>query len=362
MHGVDTFLAARDEIFRYLVEHAGFRTIALESSWLRGRAVQRYVHDGIGALDDVLANGFSHGFGAMAGNRELVEWMADYNAGRPAAERLCFLGFDGPMEMMYAESPREALALAHALLAAHAEDVPCTWAEIDTLIGADERWSDAAATVDPSRAAPVPARLRVLAHELQLALAAQAPALVAATSRDTVWEAETAARTAVSLLAYHQELGGSSPRRVDRMCGMRDMMMADVLEAAATCGPVLAFAHNQHLKYGPSHMRLGELRVRWHGAGALLRHRLQEGYAVLGAAVGAAPAHGVGVPEPGTVEEWLYAEGTACRLLSAAALPAEGFTARATGNPGYFTLDPALDEFDGILFLRDVREGADCRV
>src|SRR5690349_1037776 len=43
MHGEETFLRVRNTLFRYLVEHAHYRAIALESSCLRGRLVDAAV-------------------------------------------------------------------------------------------------------------------------------------------------------------------------------------------------------------------------------------------------------------------------------------------------------------------------------
>ncbi|HEY5858578.1 MAG TPA: erythromycin esterase family protein [Aldersonia sp.] len=55
-------------------------------------------------VDTVLATGFSHGFGAVPGNRELVEWLRAHNAGRAPQDRVRFHGFDTPVE--YSAAPR----------------------------------------------------------------------------------------------------------------------------------------------------------------------------------------------------------------------------------------------------------------
>jgi erythromycin esterase-like protein len=38
-----------------------------------------------------------------------VEWMREYNADADHSVKLHFYGFDSPTEMMYADSPRQAL-------------------------------------------------------------------------------------------------------------------------------------------------------------------------------------------------------------------------------------------------------------
>ena len=132
-HGEDALLDLRNELFRQLVEQEGYRTIAIESDCLMGLVVDDYVTSGAGTLDDVMERGFSHGLGAFAANRELVRWMRAYNDGRPASERLRFAGFDGPLEITGAASPRQALTALHGYLAARvdADLLPCTAETLD---------------------------------------------------------------------------------------------------------------------------------------------------------------------------------------------------------------------------------------
>ena len=53
--------------------------------------------------------GFSHGFGRLDANRELVEWMRRYNADPSHGVTLRFYGFDSPTEMTHTDSPRRVL-------------------------------------------------------------------------------------------------------------------------------------------------------------------------------------------------------------------------------------------------------------
>ena len=115
-HGEEVLLDLRNDLFRQLVEQEGYRTIAIESDCLMGLVVDDYVTAGTGTLDEVMERGFSHGWGAFPANRELVRWMRAYNDGRPASERLRFAGFDGPLEITGAASPRQALTALHGYL------------------------------------------------------------------------------------------------------------------------------------------------------------------------------------------------------------------------------------------------------
>ena len=159
-HGEDVLLDLRNDLFRQLVEQEGYRTIAIES-----------VTSGTGTLDEVMERGFSHGWGASAANRELVRWMRAYNDGRPVSERLRFAGFDGPLEITGAASPRQALTALHAYLTAwvDADLLPCAAETLDRLLGADDRWTNPAAMMDPSQSVgqtPEAKQLRLLADDL----------------------------------------------------------------------------------------------------------------------------------------------------------------------------------------------------
>ncbi len=121
-----------------------------------GLVVDDYVTSGTDTLDEVMERGFSHGWGAYPGNRELVRWMRAHNErvdrdGRPASERLRFAGFDGPLEITGAASPRQALTALHGYLAARvdADLLPCTAETLDRLLGADDRWTEPAADDGP---------------------------------------------------------------------------------------------------------------------------------------------------------------------------------------------------------------------
>lgn len=95
-HGEDTLLDLRNTLFRQLVEQEGYRTIALETDCLKALIVDAYVTSGEGALDDVMRRGFSHDWGGSQANRELIRWIREFNAARPADDHVRFAGMDGP--------------------------------------------------------------------------------------------------------------------------------------------------------------------------------------------------------------------------------------------------------------------------
>ncbi|MEU0160688.1 erythromycin esterase family protein [Streptomyces sp. NPDC006261] len=364
-HGEDTLLDVRNELFRHLVEQEGYRTIAIESDCLMGLVVDAYVTAGTGTLDEAMEHGFSHGLGASAANRELVRWAREFNAVRPASDHLRLAGFDGPLEITGAASPRHALTALHEHLASFLDAdglLPCAAATLDHLLGPDERWSEPAAMTDPSRSfgrSPEAAELHLLAADLVSLLDERAPHLIAAAGRESWDRARLYGRTATGLLRYHSWMADASPGRMTRLLGVRDRMMADNLLALAARGPVLAFAHNSHLQREKSSVRMGGEPLEWWGAGSIVSARLSQEYAFLATALGTIRHHGVDAPPPDTVEGLLYALPADrllvdARRLAAAlgdALPAP----RASPWFGYFGLDPAhLAEADGLVFVKDL--------
>ncbi|MEJ8640666.1 erythromycin esterase family protein [Streptomyces sp. MS1.HAVA.3] len=363
-HGEDTLLDVRDELFRQLVEQQGYRTIAIESDCLMGLVVDDYVTSGKGTLDEAMERGFSHGFGASAANRDMVRWMREYNDGRPAPERLRFAGIDGPLEITGAASPRQALTALHGYLALHGDAglLPCTAETLDHLLGADARWTEPAAMMEPSRSAGQSAgarELRLLADDLVALLDEQTPHLIATTSRDDWDRARLYGRTATGLLRYHFWMADTSPSRMTRLVGLRDRMMADNLLAVAERGPALVHAHNAHLQREKSSMRMGGLPLEWWSAGAIVSARLGEEYAFLATALGTIRHHGVDTPPADTLEGLLYALPEDRCVVDASRLKAALGDARPATRVspyyGYSPFDPShLDGTDGLVFVKDV--------
>ncbi|WP_318211467.1 erythromycin esterase family protein [Streptomyces sp. SJL17-1] len=377
-HGEDALLHVRNELFRQLVEQEGYRTITIESDCMRGLLVDDYVTTGDGTLDEVMERGFSHGWGASAANRELVRWMRAFNDGRPASDRLRFAGFDGPLEITGAESPRAALTALHGHLSARVDtdllDSICTAETLDRLLGPDDRWTNPAAMRDPSRSVGRSAEateLRLLADDMVGLLDVRTPHPVARGRRDEGDRARLYGRTATGLLRYHYWMADTSPSRMARLVSLRDRMMADNLLALAGAdgavapasrvdrSPVLVHAHNGHLQRHRSSMRMGGLPVEWWSAGAIVSAQLGDEYAFLATALGTIRHRGVDVPPAETVEGLLYAGPEECSVVDARGLAAtlgEPLPApRASPWFGYAPLDPAhLADSDGLVFVKDV--------
>ncbi|MFB8034055.1 erythromycin esterase family protein [Streptomyces sp. NPDC056004] len=363
-HGEDTLLDLRNELFRQLVEEEGYRTITIESDCMAGLVVDEYVTSGTGTLDEAMEHGFSHGWGASVANRELVRWMRAHNDGRPESERVRFAGFDGPLEITAAASPRQALTALHDYLAdrVDADLLPCTTETLDRLLGTDDRWTEPAAMRDPSRSVGQSAdagRLRLLADDLVALLDAQTPHLITADPPEDRDRARLYGRTAIGLLRYHHWMADTSPARLTRLVGLRDQMMAHNLLALAERGPVLVHAHNSHLQREKSTMRMDGKLLEWWGAGALVSAGLGEEYAFVATALGTIRHQGVDTPPPDTVEGLLYALPEDRCVIDAGRLATSLGDTRPSPRVspwfGYAPFDPThLAGSDGIVFVKDV--------
>ena len=373
MHGAEEFLVFRNRMFQRLVGAHGYTVIAVESSFPRSRVVNEFVAGRCAESYDAIAEpGFSHGFGASPANRELVEWMRAYNAAASDDAKLAFYGFDSPTEMTHTDSPRTVLEFVldyvaevdHARATRHRE-------RIEPLLGDDAAWENPAAMMDPSKSIGLSAaanELRLATEDLIAELQMHRPGWVAQSNADRHRAALHYAAVARQLLVYHAIIARESETRLADCLGLRDAMMADNLayilsrerRRTPNGGKVLAFAQNSHLKLGPAEWQLGSHFLRWWPAGAQMRARIGSRYAVVGAAVGTAPSHGIGQPEPSTLEAHLSAAPGPARFVptrlghhvSAEAIAQLSTRTGSSHNYTYFPLTPkSLAEFDCLVAM-----------
>jgi len=365
-HGLEALPQLRNALFRHLVEHEGYRSIAIESDCLSGLLVDKFVTEGAGSLDDVMRHGFSHGFGESAANRELVSWLREYNRDRAETDQVRFFGFDGPLEMTGAASPGPALLELHDYLATHVDNGLLPSGDIAGLVGDDARWTNPDAVMDPTQsvgAADEVKTLLLIADDLLALLTAQAPHLVSATSRDEWWRASLHGRTAVGLLRYHAGMADTSASRLGRLMCERDAMMANnllaILDGQAHRGPTLAFAHNGHLQRHVGRMSMAGTALEWWSAGAIAGTRLGDEYAFVAMAMGEVPEMEIGVPSPDTLEGVLHTLPQNRYVLDSAGLAAALGETKLLGRTDmdyrYIPMDPGqLEVTDGVVFLKHI--------
>ena len=371
LHGGEEILMLRNHLFQRLVEEHGFSAIAMESSFPRARLVNEYVAGrGPASYDALREAGFSHGFGRLEANRELVEWMRSYNAHATHRVKLQFYGFDSPTEMMFSDSPAQVLHFVLDYLAsidsASSEEQRL---RIDQLLGLDSDWENPAAMMDPTKSvglSPAATALRIETEDLIAQMQMRRPELAAKSNERLYLEAMQYATLARWLLNYHSALARKSKscKRIVQGLGLRDAMMADNLAYAVARergrGKVLAFAHNRHLERKKAEWQLGTDLLTWWPAGAHLDEIFGPGYAVFGTAVGVSVANGIGESQAGTLEALLTAglgpgrfipthKGRGLPASEIAALPARS---ASTLNSTYFALTPqSFTDFDALAVL-----------
>jgi len=269
---------------------------------------------------------------------------------------------------MYADSPRRLLHFVLDFLAS----VDCEGSSerrerVDSLLGSDSNWENQAAAMDPTKSvglSPAATALRIETEEISSELLLHRPEFVARSGKDSYLEAVHYASMVRQLLNYHAELASPSAQRTARLLGMRDAVMADNLAYTVSRehgrGKVLAFAHNSHLKRGEARWQLGADLLTWFPCGAHLDALLGSRYAVIGSAVGVSDTHGIGQPEPNTLEAELTAQKGPARFIPTyrgkglpsseiASLPTRS---GSTKNSTYFPLtSESLSDFDWLAVL-----------
>lgn len=313
LHGGEALLLFRNRLFQRLVEAHGYSAIAIESSFPRARLVNEYIAGrGPASYAAVQDDGFSHGFGGLDANRELVEWMRQYTADPSHGIRLRFYGFDSPSEMIGTDSPRNVLQVVLDYLDSIDGSSHQRRERIESLLGSDADWENPAASMDPTMSVGLSAAavaLRIETEDLMSELQIRRPELVARSGRGQYMEALQHVSVARQLLNYHATLARTSDDRISELLGIRDAMMADNLAYMVARergrGKVLVFAHNRHLQRGKIHWQLGPHSTSWWPAGAQLNELFGTRYVSIGSGLGISEANGIGQPEPGTLEALL---------------------------------------------------------
>jgi erythromycin esterase-like protein len=368
-HGGEEILILRNLLFQRLVEKHGYSAIAIESSFPRAHLVNEYIASrGSESYEAVQEIGFSHGFGKLDANRELVEWMKEYNADPSHRIKLHFYGFDSPTEMTVTDSPAQVLHFVLDYLASI--DITSSKGyrkSIEPLLGNVSDWENPEAALDPTKAiglSPAATALRIETEDLISELCARRPELVNKSDKTCYLEAMHYASLARQLLNYHAELARESKDRIAKLLSIREVMMANNLEYIVSRergrGKVLVFAHNSHLKRGKVEWQLGANLLTWYPVGAHIDVIFGSRYTVIGSAVGVSKANGISQPEAGTLEARLTAVPGQGQFIPThrskgllrseiAALPTRSGSVK---NPTYFPLTPqSFTDFDWLVIM-----------
>lgn len=92
-HNVKEFITVNTAIARYLIEHKGFNTVAVESAFPESMAVNDYIQ-GKDIDKSVWTNSLTDMFGRWEEFADFVEWMRDYNSRPGNGRQVRFYGLD----------------------------------------------------------------------------------------------------------------------------------------------------------------------------------------------------------------------------------------------------------------------------
>lgn len=113
-HGTSDFFRLKHEVFKYLVEHHGFRVFALEDHMLACERVNRYI---LGQVDLSTEKAMSQLFAVWFTEEvaHLIDWMKQWNEAKPD-DPVYFTGFDIQNYQLPLAAAREYLAQNHPAL------------------------------------------------------------------------------------------------------------------------------------------------------------------------------------------------------------------------------------------------------
>ncbi len=93
-HGTKEFFLMKMRVFQYMVKHHGHRAFGIEADFAESMAVDRYITRGEGDLDDLMMNVMHFWVWRTEEVKQFIQWMRDYNTGKPRSQQLRYFGFD----------------------------------------------------------------------------------------------------------------------------------------------------------------------------------------------------------------------------------------------------------------------------
>lgn len=223
----------RNRLFRYAVEHLGFTAFAAETGYAQAIAADDYVMGRPIPIETAVRGVFSWVDTPFEENRELLEWMRDWNTRAEPARQIRFYG----LEMTGNLHPRGALLVEPAL--------------------------EYLRQIDPQRAAIASPRLRPLLPDFEMErysqlsparrneLTAAVQDMVTMFERFRVVWIQRGSREAFDRAYHHAIVARQLLGHFSLEGDGRDIAAADnlrwVLEQQGQAGRVFLFAHNSHV-------------------------------------------------------------------------------------------------------------------
>ena len=121
-HGTAEFFNAKRRIFRYLVEQHGYRVFAFEADFGESLFIDGAVQAGRrGDIASLMSEKMHFWTWRTLEVRNLLEWMSEYNVGKPPGERVHYVGVDCQYNTFHPDLVRQYLSTADASLRERAD-------------------------------------------------------------------------------------------------------------------------------------------------------------------------------------------------------------------------------------------------
>jgi erythromycin esterase len=246
-HGTREFFQLKHRLLRYLVTEHGVRHFAMEANLPEAEALDEYVVHGEGDPREALAGVYFWTWQTES-VLAMVEWLREFNEGRPLDDRVRFHGFDAQYTHGAVERLREHLAAGGVDLP---DDVD---GDLDTLDDEGDPPHDAEDVPERADAAE-----RALPRLRDLLADHRGPLVAATSERAHEWARryvdvlEQAIDFAVAIDAMESDVvdaGDDDEAAMEQLMRTRDRAMADNVEwllERADAEPLVLWAHDAHL-------------------------------------------------------------------------------------------------------------------
>lgn len=122
-HGTAEFFNAKHRIFKYLVENHGYKIFAFEADFGESILINEAVQAGSKSRIKHLMKNMHFWTWKTKEVERLLEWMCDYNVGKPAEEKVHYVGVDCQYNTFHPGMVREYLMAVNAPFLNMAEDI-----------------------------------------------------------------------------------------------------------------------------------------------------------------------------------------------------------------------------------------------
>ncbi len=254
-HGFHEPLAFRNRLFKFLVQHCGFTTIAIEGDLAQSRLAADYIAGGAGTAPAAAA-ALSIGEPASE-NIALLNWMRQYNADSTHTIKLRFYGMDIQMIGFPGDTTPNHAALDQVLAyLQHVDERSARRVHVELAFYLTQM----SVAKYPALSLKDQNTLTTILENIVALLERQRMVFINRSSKDAY---EWAHRNAIAALQRDRMMRvmpadqpGKIPPNAWKAMNACDAAMADninwILHTGANGGKVLVFAHNAHVKNAPT--------------------------------------------------------------------------------------------------------------